>query len=49
MLELAYDDWVDTVTQALIWLRRTYHLEFKDEDEGATPKPPQQPPQPIYG
>jgi len=24
-----YDDWVDTVTQAIIWLRKTYHLEFK--------------------
>jgi predicted phage terminase large subunit-like protein len=24
-----YDDWVDTVTQAIIWLRKTYHLEFE--------------------
>jgi hypothetical protein len=21
------------VTQAIIWMRKTYHLEFKDEDE----------------
>jgi phage terminase large subunit-like protein len=29
-----YDDWFDTVTQAIIWLRKTYHLEFRDEDDG---------------
>jgi phage terminase large subunit-like protein len=28
-----YDDWVDTVTQAIIWLRRTYHLQFQEEEE----------------
>jgi len=33
-----YDDWVDTVTQAIIWLRRTYHLEFRDEEDD-TPQP----------
>ncbi len=27
-----YDDFMDTVTQAIIWLRKTYHLEFRDED-----------------
>jgi hypothetical protein len=27
-----YDDWVDTVPQAIIWMRKTYHLEFKDEE-----------------
>src|SRR3954467_3923398 len=28
-----YDDWVDTVTQTMIWLRKTYHLEFRDEEK----------------
>ena len=35
------------VTQAIIWLRRTYHLEFRDEEE-----PARMPPRrtgPIYG
>jgi predicted phage terminase large subunit-like protein len=27
------DDLVDTVTQSIIWFRRTYHLEFKGEDD----------------
>jgi hypothetical protein len=43
-----YDDWVDTVTQAIIWLRRTYHLEFRDEDEDAE-QPKRIPPRAIYG
>jgi predicted phage terminase large subunit-like protein len=43
-----YDDWVDTVTQAIIWLRRTYHLEFRDEDEDAE-QPQRSPAKPIYG
>ena len=43
-----YDDWVDTVTQAMIWLRKTYHLEFKEEED-ETPKPARPRPMPIYG
>jgi len=43
-----YDDWVDTVTQAIIWLRKTYHLEFRDEDDEEDKKPPP-PRKPIYG
>ena len=43
-----YDDFVDTVTQAIIWLRKTYHLEFRDEDDEAD-KPPERTPRPIYG
>jgi hypothetical protein len=42
-----YDDWVDTVTQAMIWLRKTYHLEFRDEEQSA-PKPSRRI-EPIYG
>jgi len=42
-----YDDWVDTVTQAIIWLRKTYHLTFRDEDDD-TPQP-QREKKPIYG
>ena len=42
-----YDDWVDTVTQAVIWLRRTYHLEFRDEEDD-TPQPREEK-KPIYG
>jgi len=43
-----YDDWVDTVTQTMIWLRRTYHLEFRDEDDDAAPiQEPRS--RPIYG
>ena len=43
-----YDDWVDTVTQAIIWLRKTYHLEFRDEDEDSAPiEQPRS--RPIYG
>jgi len=34
-----YDDWVDTVTQAIIWMRRTYHLEFRDEEDDTPPQP----------
>jgi hypothetical protein len=34
-----YDDWVDTVTQAVIWMRRTYHLEFRDEEDDTPPQP----------
>jgi predicted phage terminase large subunit-like protein len=41
-----YDDWVDTVTQAIIWMRKTYHLEFQDEDEEPVAK---RTPRPIYG
>lgn len=29
-----HDDLYDTVTQTLIWLRRTYHLQFKGENDG---------------
>ena len=43
-----YDDWVDTVTQAIIWLRKTFHLEFQDEDDEALEKP-QGPRKAIYG
>ena len=43
-----YDDWVDTVTQAIIWLRKTYHLEFKDEDDD-TPIQAEEEKKPIYG
>src|SRR5690349_3079932 len=43
-----YDDWVDTVTQAIIWLRKTYHLEFRDEDD-EDEKKPQPERKPIYG
>jgi len=43
-----YDDWVDTVTQAIIWLRRTYHLQFQEEEEEVKKLPKQQP-KPIYG
>jgi hypothetical protein len=34
-----YDDFVDTVTQAIIWFRRTYHLEFRDEEDDTPPQP----------
>ena len=43
-----YDDWVDTVTQAIIWLRKTYHLEFKDEDYDTPVQAPEEK-RPIYG
>ena len=43
-----YDDYVDTVTQAIIWLRKTYHLEFRDEDDEAD-EAPKRTPMPIYG
>ena len=43
-----YDDWVDTVTQAIIWLRKTYHLEFNDEDDD-TPIQGEEEKKPIYG
>jgi len=43
-----YDDFVDTVTQAIIWLRRTYHLEFRDEDEDSEQRQ-RSPPRAIYG
>jgi predicted phage terminase large subunit-like protein len=43
-----YDDWVDTVTQAINWLRRTYHLQFKEEEDHQ-PKMREKPPTPIYG
>ena len=34
--------------QAIIWLRKTYHLEFRDEDDEADAAP-QRTPMPIYG
>ncbi len=43
-----YDDWVDTVTQAIIWLRKTYHLKFTDEDDD-TPIQAEEEKKPIYG
>jgi phage terminase large subunit-like protein len=43
-----YDDWLDTVTQAIIWLRRTYQLEFRDEDEDSE-QPQRRQAKPIYG
>ena len=33
-----YDDWVDTVTQAMSWISTTHPLEFKDEDEEPVPE-----------
>ena len=44
-----YDDWVDTVTQAIIWIRLTYHLQFKEEQADDAPKAPKQRVRPIYG
>jgi predicted phage terminase large subunit-like protein len=43
-----YDDWVDTVTQAIIWLRKTYHLEFRDEEDDTPPLPTKEK-RAIYG
>jgi len=43
-----HDDWVDTVTQAIIWLRRTYHLQFQEEEEEVK-KLLKEKPKPIYG
>ena len=34
-----YDDTVDTVTAALIYLRRTWHLQLKDEEQDEVPNP----------
>ena len=42
-----YDDWVDTVTQTMIWLRKTYHLEFRDEEKPAQSTSTRR--EPIYG
>ena len=41
-----YDDWVDTVTQTMIRLRKTNHLEFEAEREAP---PPSKRIEPIYG
>lgn len=47
-----HDDWHDTVTQAINWLRRTYHLQLagEDSDEDDTDaKDPRETERAIYG